>query len=707
VNRPDINHTSRTLDEPGNCDPQAPWLRVYTLGPFNLAWQVAPFTTEDLWKSRTSARTLFKLLLCAPHRQASRSQLAGILWPETDEDRARESLRSASKVLRKVLRTADGEDLLETCNNNTVFKLAEQSHLWVDVDAFEEIVAQASRATAPEEALALWQEANNLLRGEFLAGDQGSEWTRHRWIKTRQQALRLARGRMVRHLADLYLQHGQYSLAEEVLEQHLMRFPTDQDALYRLLALLEQQGSFDEARLLYERARRTLETLGKQPAAHVRTQYERLQETITSRSGIPALQYGSESRGQVHLPGSFTVSPGLSLRAPEDQESALIHPHGNVPFLLENTGASDGTWDVLRIVLETEQEGKSGLPLFSRRQGLELGIVALISQLAQLDGTRVSVIEREAVNRALSESILDGWKHLFLLENAQIVAIGRAQLALIHQAHTLVSASALPYFYAGAHSFLGIGLHFQERDEEALEAYHYGYIASLATGDPWYVAQSLICQADSYHALGHYGLAIQAIEEALRVIAQTTDDDEKMTRARAHLLSCWADNAMMLHDDRTTQAKLDLAETYLDPGKSDEEFDRPAWLLIAGKYAFTSHNDATAKACFEEALRALPEHWLLRHVMTATGLAMACARLGERDASLTLAKELIPLLHSTNAPLTNRWFSNYLQQDLLGRFPTDDEIQGFVAAASQQFLPHTYLLRSGMGVPAFQGSVNG
>jgi len=376
-------------------------------------------------------------------------------------------------------------------------------------------------------------------------------------------------------------------------------------------------------------------------------------------------------------------------------------------FLQESEGASDGTMDVLRVLLEAEQKGGSGLPLFSRRQGLELGLVALISRLAQLDGTRVSVIEREAVSRALSESILNGWKHLLFLENAQVVAIGRAQLALIHQAHTLVSASALPYFYAGAHSFLGIGLHFQERDEEALEAYHHGYIASLATGDSWYVAQSLICQADSYHALGRYGLAIQAIEEALRVIAQAPDDDEKMTRARAHLLSCWADNAMMLRDDRTTQEKLDLAETHLDPGMSDEEFDRPAWLLIAGKYALTSNNDATAKACFEEALLALPEHWLLRRVMTATGLAMACARLGARDASLTLAMKLIPLLHITNAPLTNRWFTDYLQQDLLGRFPADGEVRGFVAATSQQFLPRTHLLRSGTGVPAFPGNVNG
>src|SRR4051794_8450870 len=90
-----------------------PLLRVYTFGTFQLAWNVAPLTEAAAWDSRTSARTLFKLLLCAPGRQAPKSMLAGILWPETDEEKARESLRSACKVLRKVLRTASGEELLE------------------------------------------------------------------------------------------------------------------------------------------------------------------------------------------------------------------------------------------------------------------------------------------------------------------------------------------------------------------------------------------------------------------------------------------------------------------------------------------------------------------------------------------------------------------------------------------------------------------
>jgi len=151
-------------------------------------------------------------------------------------------------------------------------------------------------------------------------------------------------------------------------------------------------------------------------------------------------------------------------------------------------------------------------------------------------------------------------------------------------------------------------------------------------------------------------------------------------RARAHLLSCWADNAMMLDDERTTQEKLDQAEACLDPGVPNEEFDRSAWLLIARKYALQSNQYETARARFAEALLAVPQAWLLRRVMTA----MACARLGEREASVALTQELVPLILSTNAPLTNRWFTDYLHQDLLGRFPADSDIQGLVVETCRQ-----------------------
>lgn len=207
--------------------------------------------------------------------------------------------------------------------------------------------------------------------------------------------------------------------------------------------------------------------------------------------------------------------------------------------------------------------------------------------------------------------------------------------------------------------------------------------------------QSLICQADSYHALGQYSLAIQTIEEALRLVASAAAEDIRMIRTRAHLLCCWADHAMMLHDERTTQAKLDLAEATLDPDEANEEFDRAAWLLIAGKYALLQRKTEVARTRFAEALSLMPGEWLLRRVMTGTGLAMAAARLGERDASLGLAKELLPLLSTTNAPITTRWYADYLQRDLLNAFPADTDIQLFVNQASRQLSPPAHLLHPG------------
>ena len=408
MNKPVTSQSSSAKDRPGNSDTQAPLLRVYTFGAFHLDWQVPPLTTDDLWKSRTSARTLLKLLVCAPGRQASRSQLAGILWPETDEDKARESLRSASKVLRKVLRTANGEELLENHNNNAILALAEQARLWVDADAFEDLTAQAIRVTVPDEALAVWHQAQALLRGEFLADDQGNEWMRHRWIKLRQQALRMARGRMVRHLADLFLQQGHMSLAEEVLEEHLMRFPTDQDALYRLLVLLEQQSCFEEARLVYERTKRTLEALGKQPAQQVQIRYEHLRASLTSPSSVPLLERASERQGHAHPPVSAVAIPRLLPGGLEDPGRSFLPTTGLASFHLERVGALDTPYEVLQALCEAEREGRTTMPIVSRRQLLALGIAALISQLAQLDGKRFTTLDQEELGWMLSRGIVDG-----------------------------------------------------------------------------------------------------------------------------------------------------------------------------------------------------------------------------------------------------------------------------------------------------------
>jgi DNA-binding SARP family transcriptional activator len=58
---------------------------------------------------------------------------------EAPESNALESLRSALKVLRKVLSTTEGEVLIEAPKSG-LLKLTDQSRLWVDMDAFEMLI---------------------------------------------------------------------------------------------------------------------------------------------------------------------------------------------------------------------------------------------------------------------------------------------------------------------------------------------------------------------------------------------------------------------------------------------------------------------------------------------------------------------------------------------------------------------------------------
>lgn len=59
------NAHNHQLMVPDPMQTDRPLLRVYLLGSFRLEWQIPPLTQKALWSGRTSARTLFLLLLLA------------------------------------------------------------------------------------------------------------------------------------------------------------------------------------------------------------------------------------------------------------------------------------------------------------------------------------------------------------------------------------------------------------------------------------------------------------------------------------------------------------------------------------------------------------------------------------------------------------------------------------------------------------------
>ncbi len=367
--------------------------------------------------------------------------------------------------------------------------------------------------------------------------------------------------------------------------------------------------------------------------------------------------------------------------SPEQRPGAwLAQGAGHLAALFDEGWSLETVVEVLRIILLIVK----AMPMVTRRRLLQTGVAATMSGIPIPDGRHISEEERLQLHSALSEGIAVGWKLFLTAKNAEILTVSQLQLSLIHQAHALLHPSTRSYLYAGAYGLVGLALHQQERNEEALHAYHDAHLAAVAIGDPWYVAQSLICQADAYLALNRYAEALQVIEEALLSLGEI---DEEHRRARAHLLGCWADVAMTTGEYSLAQKKLDEAAHYLDEVTVIEEFDRICWLQLMGKKALMVGDYQQAIDHLEEALAANPPHWLVRHVGILIPLAIAYARMREREKSLLIAQQAIPAIGAVNAPMTNRYFLDYIKDDILDHFSHDSKMHHFLTEIQQQ-LPH-------------------
>lgn len=273
-----------------------PAIRVWTLGEFVVEQLHSreeqerhyQAVTPQAWQSRGTAMTLLKVLLCRARRRASKDELIAAIWPESEDGAKRlkhveRALDAAASVLRAVLRTPQGASLLLTrrSGDHLFYRLADQQHLWADVDAVEALVHQAMQmegVSIVQEVLAVWEEAYQLAqRGAFLEDDVPT-----RWSQARRLLVEGTRRLCVYHLADLYLSLRQLVEAEVLLRAFWTANPTDEDALYRLMKLLAQQERFHEALRLFQYAERLLE---QEESRRPSTRLIKLVEHLQARDG--------------------------------------------------------------------------------------------------------------------------------------------------------------------------------------------------------------------------------------------------------------------------------------------------------------------------------------------------------------------------------------------------------------------------------------
>jgi serine/threonine-protein kinase len=212
------------------------------------------------------------LALASPQGFLRRDKLAGLFWPEADQEHARTSLRGAIHFLRRSL----GAEVVLSRGDEDVG--LNWGHFSCDAVAFQE----ALEAEDLEAALDLFH--GDLLDGFFMSGCPEFE----RWVEGERQRLRELAAGAAWDLAHQHLGVGRITDGERVGQRALGLICTDENEVRRLIEALAEAGDRAAAVRFHERFGRVLwDTLELEPSSATKALVEKIREE-TSPDAAPS-----------------------------------------------------------------------------------------------------------------------------------------------------------------------------------------------------------------------------------------------------------------------------------------------------------------------------------------------------------------------------------------------------------------------------------
>ncbi len=259
--------------------PAVPEIRIMiqVLGPIQVRRDDAPIISSD-WVRRARVQELLGLLV--ERRTVSRDEAAAALWPDLTPEKQASNLRVSLSRLRSILEPDRGRDDPPSYVIATGPKLMLSDTVQIDADEFDELIEEAlatDRAGAPAEAIALYEKALVMVRGQYLA-DMDTTWA----SITRIRLDSVARTAMTR-LAELQLAGGEPEKALKWAAKAHSENALDERAgrlmILSLLATGDRAGAASVAQVL----RHALQQAPLSPEAETRRAFERVGiETITN-----------------------------------------------------------------------------------------------------------------------------------------------------------------------------------------------------------------------------------------------------------------------------------------------------------------------------------------------------------------------------------------------------------------------------------------
>ncbi len=256
-------------------------LRIYTCGRFGLSVAGRSVPT-DRWH-RKHALTLLKLLVTNRGETMHREHVIECLWPDANERRGRERLKVTTCFLRQQLRAAGVPgDAIAVANETYALR---RDAVWLDCEQFENFFREGwllEQRGRLKEALVCFEKAASMYKGDYLPEERYADW-----CAEERERLREVYFDMLGHMADGYVECGDYERAADVCRCALAREPCRERFHRALMFCLARLGQYDRAIAHYRRCCEALKAeLDVTPAPETERLYREL--VAVGAAGSPA-----------------------------------------------------------------------------------------------------------------------------------------------------------------------------------------------------------------------------------------------------------------------------------------------------------------------------------------------------------------------------------------------------------------------------------
>ncbi|HEY4453601.1 MAG TPA: BTAD domain-containing putative transcriptional regulator [Pseudonocardiaceae bacterium] len=270
-------------------------------------------------------QALLAVLLVEPNQLVSRDQLLDRVWGDKQPIRPANAMQTQLTLLRRAI-----PDVAIVWRNGGYQLVVDESA--IDLDRFRDLVAQA-RAVPPDQAVARWDEALALWRGEPCTGIALP------WFARLRTALLAERYAAQLDRTDVLLQLGRHDLVLPELTSQAQDQPLDERVAGQLMLALHRAGRTAEALAHYMRVRERLaDELGADPSLSLRAVHQQLLGTPDEVRPAPV------PRQLPAAPGSFTGRARELATLTRILDSVPEHGGTLVISATSGTGGIGKTW---------------------------------------------------------------------------------------------------------------------------------------------------------------------------------------------------------------------------------------------------------------------------------------------------------------------------------------------------------------------------